>query len=76
MDTDIYVDLDITSSSDLNILHIRYVHLISPVATGVLNNNVVILINATYCSGRCECLKHAVGPSAVAMLERLNDLEV
>lgn len=46
-----------------------YVHLISPVAAGVLNNNVVILINATYCSSRCESLKHAVSPSTVAMLE-------
>lgn len=46
-----------------------YVHLISPVAAGVLDNNVVILINATYCPSRCESLKHAVSPSTVAMLE-------
>lgn len=44
-----------------------------PVATGVLHYNVVIFINATYCASCSEGLKHAISPSAMAMLEGLND---
>ncbi len=47
---------------------------VSPVPTGVLNNNIVILINATHCASGGECLEHAVSPTAMAMLEGLNNL--
>lgn len=77
-DTGIYLQLDtrFKLSSNLNILYIRHVPSVSPVAAGVLYNNVVILVNATYCSSGRKRLKHAVSPSTVAMLERLNNLEV
>lgn len=48
----------------------------SPVPTGVLNDNIVVFIDATYGAGGGERLKHAVGPPAVAVLEGLNNLEV
>lgn len=48
----------------------------SPVPTGVLNHNVVILVDATHCAGGGEGLKHAVSPSSVSMLEGLYDLKI
>lgn len=36
----------------------------------------MIFINATHCAGGGERLKHAIGPSAMAVLERLNNLQV
>lgn len=46
----------------------------SPVPAGVLNHNVVILIDAAYCAGGGEGLEHAVGPPTVAVLEGLDNL--
>lgn len=46
----------------------------SPVPTGVLNHNVMVLIDATYCAGGGEGLEHAVSPPPVAVLEGLDNL--
>lgn len=46
----------------------------SPVPTGVLNDNIVIFIDATYCASGGKRLKHPISPPTVAMLEGLNNL--
>lgn len=51
---------------------IKSVH--SPVPTGVLNHNVMVFIDATYCASGGEGLEHAVSPPPVAMLEGLDNL--
>lgn len=48
----------------------------SPVSTGVLNHNVVILIDATNCASGREGFKHAIRPAAMAVLQGLDNLQV
>lgn len=48
----------------------------APVPAGVLNHNVVILIDAAHCAGGGERLKHAVSPPSVSVLEGLYNLEI
>lgn len=47
-----------------------------PVPTGVLNHNVMVLIDATHCACGGEGLEHAVSPPPVAVLEGLNNLKI
>lgn len=47
-----------------------------PVAAGILDDDVVVLVDAAHRARSGERLKHAVCPSSVAMLQRLDDLQV
>lgn len=48
----------------------------TPVAAGILDDNVVVLVDAAHGSRGGQRLEHAIRPAAVAMLQRLDDLQV
>ena len=48
----------------------------SPVSAGVGDDDVVVLVDADDGAGRAETLEHAVRPAAVAVLQRLHDVQV
>lgn len=47
-----------------------------PVAAGILDDDVMVLVNAAHRARGGECLEHAIRPAAVTMLQRLDDLQV
>lgn len=47
-----------------------------PVAAGILDDDVVVLVDAAHRACGGERLEHAVRPAAVTVLQRLDDLQV
>lgn len=48
----------------------------SPISTGVLDHDVMVLVDAADGAGGGERLEHAVGPASVPVLQGLHNLQV